>query len=140
MAKIAWITPTSRVLSNENNRMVLDTPLTQIVLDVVPNNFTFDIAFGIIDLDMSKQNDLNIVIENESTNKPEKILDSTLTIEKNIAYTSDNVNEKDKYIEFESSVILNNFKFPLEGIHRITLTIDNNSMHSYFKVVTRGIE
>jgi len=140
MAKIAWITPTSRVLSNENNRMVLDTPLTQIVLDVVPNNFTFDIAFGVIDLDMSKQNDLNIVIENESTNKPEKILDSTLTIEKNIAYTSDNVNEKDKYIEFESSVILNNFKFPLEGIHRITLTIDNNSMHSYFKVVTRGIE
>ncbi|MEC5378955.1 hypothetical protein VWJ19_11375, partial [Staphylococcus hominis] len=109
-------------------------------LDVVPNNFTFDIAFGVIDLDMSKQNDLNIVIENESTNKPEKILDSTLTIEKNIAYTSDNVNEKDKYIEFESSVILNNFKFPLEGIHRITLTIDNNSMHSYFKVVTRGIE
>lgn len=140
MAKIAWITPTSRVLSNENNRMVLDTPLTQIVLDVVPNNFTFDIAFGIIDLDMSKQNSLNIVIENESTNKPEKILDSTLTIEKNIAYTSDNVNEKDKYIEFESSVILNNFKFSLEGIHRITLTIDNNSMHSYFKVVTRGIE
>lgn len=140
MAKIAWITPTSRVLSNENNRMVLDTPLTQIVLDVVPNNFTFDIAFGVIDLDMSKQNDLNIVIENESTNKPEKILDSTLTIEKNIAYTSDNVNEKDKYIEFESSVILNNFKFSLEGIHRITLTIDNNSMHSYFKVVTRGIE
>lgn len=140
MAKIAWITPTSRVLSNENNRMVLDTPLTQIVLDVVPNNFTFDIAFGIIDLDMSKQNNLNIVIENESTNKPKKILDSTLTIEKNIAYTSDNVNEKDKYIEFESSVILNNFKFSLEGMHRITLTIDNNSMHSYFKVVTRGIE
>ena len=140
MAKIAWITPTSRVLSNENNRMVLDTPLTQIVLDVVQNNFTFYIAYGIIDLDMSKQNSLNIVIENESTNKPEKILDSTLTIEKNIAYTSDNVNEKDKYIEFESSVILNNFKFSLEGIHRITLTIDNNSMHSYFKVVTRGIE
>lgn len=140
MAKIAWITPTSRVLSNENNRMVLDTPLTQIVLDVVPNNFTFDIAFGVIDLDMSKQNDLNIVIENESINKPEKILDSTLTIEKNTAYTSDNVDEKDKYIEFESSIILNNFKFPLEGIHRITLTIDNNSMHSYFKVVTRGIE
>lgn len=140
MAKIAWIIPTGRVLSNENNRMVLDTPLTQIILDVVPNNFTFDIAFGVIDLDISKQNDLNIVIENESTNKPEKILDSTLTIEKNTAYTSDNVDEKDKYIEFESSIILNNFKFPLEGIHRITLTIDNNSMHSYFKVVTRGIE
>ncbi|MBO0385602.1 hypothetical protein [Staphylococcus haemolyticus] len=140
MAQIAWIMPTARVLNNENDRMVLDTPLTQIVLDIVPNNFTFDIAFGIIDLDVSKQNDLNIVIENISTDIPKKILDSTLSIERNIAYKSDNVNEKDKYIEFESSIILNNFKFPLEGIHRITLTIENNSMHSYFKVITRGIE
>lgn len=72
MAQIAWIMPTARVLNNENNRMVLDTPLTQIVLEIVPNNFTFDIAFGIIDLDVSKQNDLNIVIENISTNIPKK--------------------------------------------------------------------
>ena len=40
MAQIAWIMPTARVLNNENNRMVLDTPLTQIVLEIVPNNFT----------------------------------------------------------------------------------------------------
>lgn len=84
MAKVAWIAPVTRALNNEYGDLVLDTPLTQLALEAFPNNYSFSIAFGIIDLDPNIQNKINLRIGLEQDNTTEVIFNVDIQMENNL--------------------------------------------------------
>ena len=138
MAKVAWIAPVTRALNNEYGDLVLDTPLTQLALEAFPNNYSFSIAFGIIDLDPNIQNKINLRIGLEQDNTTEVIFNVDIQMENNLdrEYQEFLGNKK---VEYESNINLSNFRFEKPGLYYIELSIDNNSTKINFKVTNKGV-
>ncbi|MCE5011344.1 DUF6941 family protein [Staphylococcus warneri] len=138
MAKVAWIAPVTRALNNEYGDLVLDTPLTQLALEAFPNNYSFSIAFGIIDLDPNIQNKINLRIGLEQDNTTEVIFNVDIQMENNLdrEYQEFLSNKK---VEYESNINLSNFRFEKPGLYYIELSIDNNSTKINFKVTNKGV-
>lgn len=138
MAKISWIVPVNRVLKNENNDMVLDSPITQLGLRVLPNNYSFNVAFGIIDLDILKENTVKFIMGTQIDGNKHILINTYLNLDTPMTGIDNEIIENNS-VEFDSSININNFDFEHEGLHFIRLEIDDNSMESYFNVVIKGV-
>ncbi|EIS6535458.1 hypothetical protein LN325_002238 [Staphylococcus pseudintermedius] len=137
MAKIAWIIPVERVLNNEHGDVVFDSPITQLALEAFPNNYTFSIAFGIIDLNPKIPNEIKFKMGVES-NEHEVLSDLSFTIENNLSQSLMAAIDNE-LIEYSTNINLNNFRFPIPGIYFIELEIDENRMKINFKVTNKGV-
>lgn len=138
MAKVAWIVPVARVLNSEHGDVVLDTPLTQIALEAFPNNYSFSIAFGIIDLNPNIENTIKFKVGMEKDDFRQELLDANLTLENNFG---DEVKEllSDHFVAYDSNVNLNNVRFAEPGRYYIELTIDGNVTKVNFNVISKGV-
>ncbi|MFA7745093.1 DUF6941 family protein [Salinicoccus roseus] len=116
MAKIAWAVISSGTFNNPNNQMVIDNPLPLIKLDNFPNNFSFSLAFSIIELNESREYKLKIVIGNDSG-------DELLSGDLNINHEFDKTNINDVFV---SDINVSNLKFPKPGLHHVELTLDDS--------------
>ncbi|AUJ52973.1 hypothetical protein B2G94_09950 [Staphylococcus hominis subsp. hominis] len=140
MAKISWLVPIMRALNNEDGELVLDTPLTQLALEAFPNNYTFSIAFGIIDLNPNILNEMKLRIGIERQDNTEyEIFNANIQMESNL-----NKEYKEflvgKTVEYNSNINLNNFRFAEPGLYFIELTIDNNPTKINFRVTPKGVK
>ncbi|WP_086428033.1 DUF6941 family protein [Staphylococcus cornubiensis] len=129
MAKIAWIVPSLGVYNNHQGDLVIEKPLSFIELETLPNNFSFNISFGIINLEDTKQYDLNFQILDP---EDQIIFDINVDIDHQ-KLIQDNTNKPFNNV-FESNANFNNFKFQKEGLYTIKLSIDNSHAQSNFNV------
>ncbi|WP_323702838.1 DUF6941 family protein [Mammaliicoccus sp. Dog046] len=129
MVKIAWVVPSLSVLNNQQGDLVIEKPLSFIDLEALPNNFSFNVSFGIINLEDFRQYDLNFKIID-----PEEqiIFDINVAIDHQ-KLIQDNPEKQLKNV-FESNANFNNFKFQKEGLYTIKLSIDNTEAQSNFNV------
>ncbi|MDL0112367.1 hypothetical protein [Mammaliicoccus sciuri] len=137
MAKISWIVPVNNVLKNDNNEMVLDTPITQLSLRILPNNYSFSIAFGIIDLDSTKENIVKFSMGKQHQDSKQTFINTDFRL--NQMFVNEDLDEKYKLVEFDSNININNFNFEHEGLHFIKLEIEDDSLEVYFTVVVKGV-
>lgn len=138
MAKISWIVPVNRVLKNENEDMVLDSPITQLGLRVLPNNYSFNIAFGIIDINISKENIVKFSMGTYIDGDKHILICTDLKLDTPKIEIDKEIIENNS-VEFDSNINVNNFDFEHEGLHFIKLEIDEDSMETYFNVVIKGV-
>ena len=129
MVNIAWIVPSLGVFNNSQGDLVIDKPLSFIDLEALPNNFSFNVSFGIINLEEHRQYKLNFQIID-----PEQkiIFDINVEIDHQ-RLIEDNPDKKFNNV-FESNANFNNFKFQKEGIYTIKLSIDDAEAQSNFNV------
>ena len=62
MVNIAWVVPSLGVFNNSQGDLVIEKPLSFIDLEALPNNFSFNVSFGIINLEEHRQYKLNFQI------------------------------------------------------------------------------
>lgn len=130
MVNIAWVVlPSLGVFNNSQGDLVIDKPLSFIDLEALPNNFSFNVSFGIINLEEHRQYKLNFQIID-----PEQkiIFDINVEIDHQ-RLIEDNPDKKFNNV-FESNANFNNFKFQKEGIYTIKLSIDDAEAQSNFNV------
>ncbi|MEJ7438676.1 hypothetical protein WL735_03085 [Staphylococcus hominis] len=129
MVNIAWVVPSLGVFNNSQGDLVIDKPLSFIDLEALPNNFSFNVSFGIINLEKHRQYKLNFQIID-----PEQkvIFDINVEIDHQ-RLIEDNPDKKFNNV-FESNANFNNFKFQKEGIYTIKLSIDDAEAQSNFNV------
>ncbi|HEC2156561.1 TPA: hypothetical protein R1907_002296 [Staphylococcus delphini] len=104
-------------------------PLSFIELEALPNNFSFNISFGIINVEETKQYDLNFQILDP---EDQIIFDTHVGIDHQ-KLIQDNTNKQINNV-FESNANFNNFKFQKEGLYTIKLSIDDSQAQSNFNV------
>lgn len=129
MAKIAWMIPSQGVFNNQQGGLVIEKPLSFIELEALPNNFSFNISFGIINVEETKQYDLNFQILDP---EDQIIFDTHVGIDHQ-KLIQDNTNKQINNV-FESNANFNNFKFQKEGLYTIKLSIDDSQVQSNFNV------
>lgn len=129
MAKIAWMIPSQGVFNNQQGGLVIEKPLSFIELEALPNNFSFNISFGIINVEETKQYDLNFQILDP---EDQIIFDTHVGIDHQ-KLIQDNTNKQINNV-FESNANFNNFKFQKEGLYTIKLSIDDSQAQSNFNV------
>ncbi|HEC2174386.1 DUF6941 family protein [Staphylococcus delphini] len=129
MAKIAWMIPSQGVFNNHQGGLVIEKPLSFIELEALPNNFSFNISFGIINVEETKQYDLNFQILDP---EDQIIFDTHVGIDHQ-KLIQDNTNKQINNV-FESNANFNNFKFQKEGLYTIKLSIDDSQAQSNFNV------
>ena len=129
MVNIAWVVPSLGVFNNSQGDLVIEKPLSFIDLEALPNNFSFNVSFGIINLEEHRQYKLNFQIID-----PEQkvIFDIEVEIDHQ-RLIKDNPDKKFNNV-FESNANFNNFKFQNEGIYTIKLSIDDAESQSNFNV------
>lgn len=130
MAKIGWAVIANAVLNNQNNQPVLDSPIVSIDLPVVPNNFSFSLAFCAIDMIESKKYILDLKIFEPSNDAP--LVSGEIGLDHKYDLSQKNSS-------FFSDVGFQNFQFNEFGIHRIELKIEEDSepFTIYFEVRQR---
>ena len=135
MAKVAWVVPSIEVFNNPNGNLVIDSPLSYLNLEVLPNNYSFDVSFGIIGIDELKVYKLLF----ELIDPDGKIMFNT-----NVNIDRKEMQEQNKDKEFlnvfETNARFNNFRFEKEGIHTIKLTIEENTSKAYFTGMKGNLE
>ncbi|HEC2244415.1 TPA: hypothetical protein R1945_002087 [Staphylococcus delphini] len=129
MAKIAWMIPSQEVFNNHQEGLVIEKPLSFIELETLPNNFSFNISFGITNVEETKQYDLNFQILDP---EDQIIFDTHVGIDHQ-KLIQDNTNKQINNV-FESNANFNNFKFQKEGLYTIKLSIDDSQAQSNFNV------
>ncbi|MDO0995371.1 hypothetical protein [Staphylococcus borealis] len=130
MAKVAWIVPSIGVFNNPDGELVIDSPITFIDLEVLPNNFSFDVSFGILELDELKIYDLTFEIFDPDS---ESIFRTTVQIDKNNIVKE---HPDKEFIDiFVSNAHLTNFKFEKYGVYSIQLRIEGDIANARFNVI-----
>ncbi|HEC2171438.1 TPA: hypothetical protein R1903_001954, partial [Staphylococcus delphini] len=125
----AWMIPSQGVFNNHQEGLVIEKPLSFIELETLPNNFSFNISFGITNVEETKQYDLNFQILDP---EDQIIFDTHVGIEHQ-KLIQDNTNKQINNV-FESNANFNNFKFQKEGLYTIKLSIDDSQAQSNFNV------
>ncbi|WP_420890824.1 DUF6941 family protein [Mammaliicoccus vitulinus] len=107
----------------------------QLNLEVLPNNYSFDVSFGIIGIDEIK----TYTLQFELIDPDDKIMfNTTVKIDKK---KMDEENGDKKHLNvFETNARFNNLRFEKEGIHSIKLTIEDNTSNAYFNVMKGNLE
>lgn len=121
--------PSQGVFNNHQGGLVFEKPLSLIELEALPNNFSFNISFGIINVEETKQYDLNFQILDP---EDQIIFDTHVGIDHQ-KLIQDNTNKQINNV-FESNANFNNFKFQKEGLYTIKLSIDDSQAQSNFNV------
>lgn len=114
MARVAWAIIANGTYNNPNNQLVIDNPLPMIGLETFPNNYSFSIAFSLIELYDSRDYNLNIFIGNDNG---VKIVEANI----NLIHEYDRAQANDIYV---SDINLNNVRFPSPGLYHLKLTLD----------------
>ncbi|GGH99635.1 MULTISPECIES: DUF6941 family protein [Mammaliicoccus] len=135
MAKVAWVVPSVEVFNNPSGNLVIDSPMSYLNLEVLPNNYSFDVSFGIIGIDEIK----TYTLQFELIDPDDKIIfNTTVKIDKK---KMDEENGDKKHLNvFETNARFNNLRFEKEGIHSIKLTIEDNTSNAYFNVMKGNLE
>lgn len=129
LVNIAWVVPSLGVFNNQQGDLVIEKPLSFIDLEALPNNFSFSVSFGIINLEETRQYDLNFQIIDPNQ---QKIFDINAKIDHQ-KLVQDNPDKQFNNV-FESNANFNNFKFQEEGMYTIKLSIDDSQAQSNFNV------
>ncbi|MFW3590130.1 DUF6941 family protein [Staphylococcus caprae] len=129
MVNIAWVVPSLGVFNNPQGDLVIQKPLSFIDLEALPNNFSFSVSFGIINLEDDGQYKLYFQIIDPAQ---KVIFDINVEIDHQ-KLIKDNPNKEFNNV-FESNANFNNFKFQKEGLYTIKLSIDNSEAQSNFNV------
>lgn len=129
MVNIAWVVPSLGVFNNPQGDLVIEKPLSFIELEALPNNFSFSVSFGIINLDSNGKYDLNFKITD-----PEHQVIFDINVEIDHKKMVEDNPEKEFNNTFESNANFNNFKFQKEGMYTIELAIDNSHAQANFNV------
>lgn len=130
MAKVAWVVPSLEVFNNPNGNLVIDSPMSYLNLEVLPNNYSFDVSFGIIGIEELKIYTLQF----ELIDPDDKIMFNTNVSIDRVKMDEEN-GDKEFLNVFETNARFNNLRFEKEGIHSIKLTIENNTSKAYFNVM-----
>ncbi|MFI3547386.1 hypothetical protein V5G65_15235 [Mammaliicoccus sciuri] len=130
MAKVAWVVPSLEVFNNPNGNLVIDSPMSYLNLEVLPNNYSFDVSFGIIGIEELKIYTLQF----ELIDPDDKIMFNTNVNIDRVKMDEEN-GDKEFLNVFETNARFNNLRFEKEGIHSIKLTIENNTSKAYFNVM-----
>lgn len=133
MARIAWIVPSINVFNNPDGELVIDSPLTFLELETLPNNFSFNVSFGIIELEELKKYSLLFEMLDPEMNS---IFKTEVNIDNNELIKAHP--DKEFLNVFVSNAHLNNFKFKKQGIHTIQLEIDKDISKACFNVIKRN--
>ncbi len=80
MARVAWIVPSNEVFNNNEDRLVINSPLAEITLFNIPSQYSFTISFGIIGLDIMKENTISFEIGYFKNNEEKILIDAPLEI------------------------------------------------------------
>lgn len=126
MPKVGWALITSAVFNNQNNQPVLDHPLATIDLFNVPNNYTFSLAFCLINLVEDRKYILKIEIFEPDNEEP--LLTGEVGIDHKLMVPFDKSS-------FFSDLNMQNFRFNKFGEHKIVFSLDDKESHKiYFDV------
>ncbi|WP_305751814.1 hypothetical protein [Mammaliicoccus sciuri] len=137
MARVAWIVPSNEVFNNNEDRLVINSPLAEITLFNIPSQYSFTISFGIIGLDIKKENTISFEIGYFKNNEKTILIDAPLQIGEPRSDEID-INEEIGLAEFISNVSLKNFLFRETGLHYVEMSIDGNTLVNYFHVNVSG--
>ncbi|WP_440858372.1 hypothetical protein [Staphylococcus shinii] len=134
MARVAWIVPSNEVFNNNEKKLVIDAPFAEVNLINIPSQYSFTVSFGIIGLDINKDNIIKFEIGFFKDDDDKKILlEAPLHIGNP---KSDEINEIGNLglAEFISNISLKNFIFEATGLHYVKMEIDDNTQINYFNV------
>lgn len=127
MTKISNFICIKELTNGENEEIVLREPMTNLVLDVLPNNFSFFVLFSIIDIDWDIEK--SHYLELSLINSEGKALFDSNKIEIPL-----NNSERHDVDNLTANFSLNNVKFISEGLHKVELHIDDMEAETYFVV------
>ncbi|KAA1039106.1 hypothetical protein ERX35_007780 [Macrococcus equipercicus] len=120
MARVAWGAVAKGAINGSNGSIALNEPFTTIQLKNLPNNYSFQLAFGLIELE-HKRHELNIEIGHECT----KDIISSGSISFDLEPEDAN---KPVLGDMYSTIFLSNIEFKEAGIHYISLKIADSEL------------
>lgn len=117
MGEVTYILISEEVYEEPGNNRVIVKPYSSLFLPAFPNNFSFAISFGIIDLKYNIDYKVNIKMKSP---KNEILIDQT------IVHTLKNTEKPDSTIlTTDLTMYCKNFLFEEEGHYLITVSLDD---------------
>ncbi|MEQ6855590.1 hypothetical protein AAHH17_14005 [Lysinibacillus capsici] len=130
MGEVTYIIVSEDVFEDPNVGRVISKPYSSLYLPAIPNNFSFSISFGIIDLKYNTDNPVLIQIKSPSG--------KTLT-EQKFNHRLDNNNKGPEVnVTTDLTMYCKNFFFNEEGHYKITVSLDGQGKTLTFPVYKRN--
>lgn len=125
MGEVTYIIISEEVFDDQGNRVIVK-PYSTLFLPALPNNFSFTISFGIIDLKYNTEYEVNV-----------KILDpkNKLLLDQTIVHNLNNPEKSpETIVTSDLTMYCKNFLFEETGHYLITISLDGDGKSLIFPV------
>lgn len=130
MAKVAYAVVSSNILLNNRQEIVVENPFHTIILNNLPNHYTFNLSFSIIEIEHNAHHIVKINIIHEESGKI--ISDAIMEFDTEPSPLDDN----EILGTMSQNVEIRNQLFEDYGTYKIEFDVNGN-IHSIYFMVTQ---